>query len=83
MRMSPADHSSPYCVFALHSPPTHTYIPSPSPALSLVPRPLSLSSDFPVVHRRVADQYIITGFEAYIYYCSDAITTVISLLPLA
>lgn len=52
-------------------------------SLSLIPRLLTLSSDFPVVHWHEADQYIITGFEAYIYYRSDAITTVISLLPLA
>lgn len=61
----------------------HSQTLSPSPAPSLIARPLSLSSDFPVVHWRVVDQYIITGFEAYIYCRSDSITTVISLLPLA
>ena len=92
IRMSSADHSFPYCAFSLRSAPTHTHThththtqtSSPSPSLSPDPRPFQyFSSDFPVVHWRVADQYIITGFEAYIYYRSDAINTVISLLPLA
>lgn len=74
---------------SLHSTPTHTNISS-SHKLSLLPllsishsqASLSLSSDFPVVHGRAADQYIITGFEAYIYYRSGAINAVISLPPL-
>lgn len=76
------------CLSSFHCD-THTYCISSntntlafSCTLCLIPRPLCLSSDFPVVHCRVADQYIITGFEAHIYYRSNAITTVISLLPL-
>lgn len=82
MCMFSADHSSQF-VFSLFIPLQHTHILSLSLSLYLIPRPLSLSSDFPVAHWRVADQYIITVFEAYIYYRSDAITVVISLLPLA
>lgn len=76
----------PLLCFSLYIPsPSHTHSHSQtlSPSPRLLARLLSLSSDFPVVHRRPVDQYIITGFEAYIYCRSNAITTVISLLPLA
>lgn len=78
----------PLIAFSFFVPPEHAYTSSHTNILSFfcsispIPRPNSLSSDFPVEYRRVADQYIIRGFEAYIYYCSDAISTVISLLPL-